>query len=110
MAKKLTSKTATKPKAVKAKTAPVQTMGAPMTLEETLRQLKELGNPGVRAQNAKSGPMGGGAGDNQFGVPRGDVRKLANQINNGRTVPPTDGGCDQRYLNIFRRRRWAELI
>jgi 3-methyladenine DNA glycosylase AlkD len=45
-----------------------------------MRQLKALGNAGVRAQNAKSGPMGSGAGDNQFGVARGDVRKLANKI------------------------------
>ena len=46
-----------------------------MTLEETIRQLKSLGNAGVRAQNAKSG-----AGDNQFGVKRGDLRVLANKI------------------------------
>ena len=46
-----------------------------MTLEETLKQLEALGNAGVRAQNAKSG-----AGDNQFGVSRGDVRMLANKI------------------------------
>ena len=47
-----------------------------MTLNETLKQLKALGNAKVRAQNAKSG-----AGDNQFGVTRGDVRKLAKKIN-----------------------------
>src|SRR5688572_4689357 len=80
MAKQLTTKTATKPKAAKAKAAPAQTKGTTMTLEEALRQLESLGNAGVRAQNAKSGPMGSGAGDNQFGVPRGDVRKLANKI------------------------------
>jgi 3-methyladenine DNA glycosylase AlkD len=80
MAKKLTSGKATKNKAAKAKPTPAQARGTTATLEETLRQLESLGNAGVRAQNAKSGPMGGGAGDNQFGVSRGDVRKLANKI------------------------------
>ena len=80
MAKKLASKTATKPKAGKAKAAPAQAKSTTMTLEEAMRQLKSLGNAGVRAQNAKSGPFGRGAGDNQFGVSRGDVRKLANKI------------------------------
>ena len=46
-----------------------------MTLKETLKQLKALGNEKVRAQNAKSG-----AGDDQFGVSLGDIRKLAKQI------------------------------
>ena len=84
MAKKLKSKQAMKPKAAKAKRAPAQTKsttkGGPLTLEETLRQLQALGSAGVRAQNAKSGPLGNGAGDNQFGVSRGDVRKLASKI------------------------------
>jgi 3-methyladenine DNA glycosylase AlkD len=81
MAKKLTTKTATKTKAASAKkTAPALAKSTTMTLEEAMRQLKALGNEGVRAQNAKSGPMGSGAGDNQFGVARGDVRKLANKI------------------------------
>src|SRR5204862_4092980 len=56
------------------------TKSTTMTLEKALRQLESLGNAGVRAQNAKSGPWGSGAGDNQFGVSRGDVRKLANKI------------------------------
>ena len=46
-----------------------------MTLNETLKQLKALGNEKVRAQNAKSG-----AGDNQYGVSLGDIRKLAKKI------------------------------
>jgi 3-methyladenine DNA glycosylase AlkD len=46
-----------------------------MTLNETLKQLKALGDAKVRAQNAKSG-----AGDNQFGVKHGDIRVLANKI------------------------------
>ena len=80
MAKQSTSTKAKKPKAAKAKSPPAQAKPTTMTLEEAMRQLKSLGNAGVRAQNAKTGPMGSGAGDNQFGVPRGDVRKLANKI------------------------------
>src|SRR5688572_2315747 len=80
MAKKVTSKKATKPKAAKAKPTPAQSTSTAVTLEEALRQLESLGNAAVRAQNAKSGPLGCGAVDNQFGVSRGDVRKLANKI------------------------------
>jgi 3-methyladenine DNA glycosylase AlkD len=78
MAKTSGSKTATKPKAAKAKAAPAK--GAGMSLDVAMRQLKSMGNAGVRAQNAKDGPLGPGAGDNQFGVSRGDVRKIANTI------------------------------
>jgi 3-methyladenine DNA glycosylase AlkD len=80
VAKKATIKTTTKPKAAKAKTASAQVKSGSMTLEQTLKELESLGSASVRAQNAKSGPMGSGAGDNQFGVARGDVRKLAHKI------------------------------
>jgi 3-methyladenine DNA glycosylase AlkD len=46
-----------------------------MTLNETLKQLEALGNEKLRAQNTKNG-----AGDNQFGVKRGDIRALAEKI------------------------------
>ena len=46
-----------------------------MTLNETLKQLKALGNEKVRAHNTKYG-----AGDNQFGVKLGDIRVLAKKI------------------------------
>jgi 3-methyladenine DNA glycosylase AlkD len=46
-----------------------------MTLNETLKQLKALGNEKLRAQNTKHG-----AGDNQFGVSLGDIRVLAKKI------------------------------
>ncbi len=46
-----------------------------MTLENTLSRLKALGNERMRAQNKKNG-----AGDNQFGVRLGDIRKLAKEI------------------------------
>ena len=80
MAKKLTSKKATRPKPAKAKAAPAQTKGATTTLKDALSQLESLGNAGVRAQNAKSGPGWRGAGDNQFGVKHGDIRVLAKKI------------------------------
>jgi len=44
-------------------------------VKETLAQLKALGDERVRAQNKKRG-----AGDNQFGVKLGDLRKLAAKI------------------------------
>jgi 3-methyladenine DNA glycosylase AlkD len=75
MAKKTAVKKATKANAARAKAAPARAKSATVTVEETLRQLKSLGDAGVRAQNAKWG-----AGDNQFGVQRGDLRKLANKI------------------------------
>jgi 3-methyladenine DNA glycosylase AlkD len=46
-----------------------------MTLEETLSQLEALSNKTMRERNRKNG-----AGDNQFGVLMGDIRKLAKKI------------------------------
>jgi 3-methyladenine DNA glycosylase AlkD len=46
-----------------------------MTLNETLKQLKALGNEKTRAHNTRYG-----AGDNQFGVKHGDIRVLAKKI------------------------------
>src|SRR6516165_10638855 len=46
-----------------------------MTLNETLKKLKALGNEAMRKQNTKWG-----AGDNQFGVKHGDIRALAKKI------------------------------
>src|SRR5688572_14935463 len=46
-----------------------------MTLNEALKQLESLGDEKMRAQNAKHG-----AGKNQFGVKRGDLRKVAEEI------------------------------
>lgn len=48
------------------------------TLKETLAQLKSLGNEKVRAQNIRNG-----AGENQFGVKLGDIRKIADTIKDG---------------------------
>ncbi len=75
MAKKLASKKATKPPAAKTKKVPAPTKSTAMTLDEVLAELESLGHAAVRAQNAKSG-----AGENQFGVKRGDLRIVANKI------------------------------
>src|SRR5215213_3119307 len=111
MAKKVSSKTLTKPKAKKAtpaktrpataKTASAPTKSATSTLEETLRQLKGLGDAKVRAQNAKGGPWGSGAGDNQFGVKRGDLRKLADKLKTNHELALSlwkTGNIDAQFL------------
>lgn len=49
-----------------------------MKLKQALGRLEALGNEKVRAQNIKRG-----AGDNQFGVRLGDIRKLAKEIKTG---------------------------
>ena len=46
-----------------------------MTVQEVLKELESLGDEKVRKQNAKAG-----AGDNQFGVSRGDLRVLAKKL------------------------------
>jgi len=46
-----------------------------MTVKAALAELESLGNEKVRAQNRRNG-----AGDNQFGVRLGDIRKLAAKI------------------------------
>src|SRR5688500_9313766 len=46
-----------------------------MTLKDALKQLESFGSEAVRAQNAKNG-----AGKNQFGAKRGDIRKVADKI------------------------------
>ena len=70
-----------------------------MTLEAILAQLKSLGDEKVRAHNRKYG-----AGDNQFGVRLGDIRKLAAKI---KTVDQLaialwdTGNIDARLLAIL---------
>jgi 3-methyladenine DNA glycosylase AlkD len=67
-----------------------------MTLKETLAQLKALGNEKIRAQNTKRG-----AGDNQFGVPLGDIRKLAAKIKTNHKLALAlwkTGNLDARFL------------
>ncbi len=70
-----------------------------MTLKETLTQLEALGNEKMRAQNIRHG-----AGDNQFGVRRGDVRKLAKRIKTNHELALAlweTGNIDARFLAIL---------
>jgi 3-methyladenine DNA glycosylase AlkD len=104
MAKKSKSTKTAKPKAAVGKVRPAKAKSGAPTLEETLAQLKSLGDEKTRAQNAKSGPMGNGAGDNQFGVPRGDVRKLANKIKTNHELALAlwkTGNIDAQFLAVL---------
>ncbi len=70
-----------------------------MTLEETLAQLKALGNEKMRVHNKKHG-----AGDNQFGVRHGDIRKLAKEIKPDHELAVAlweSGNIDARLLAIL---------
>jgi 3-methyladenine DNA glycosylase AlkD len=70
-----------------------------MTLEEALSRLESLGDEKVRAQNRRNG-----AGDNQFGVRLGDIRKLAAEIkgDDGLAAALWDtGNLDARLLAIL---------
>ena len=96
MSKNSTPKKATQPNAPKAAITPAPTESTSITLEETLRQLEALGSAGVRTQNAKSG-----AGDNQFGVKRGDFRLLANKIRSNHSLALSlwkTGNIDAQFL------------
>jgi 3-methyladenine DNA glycosylase AlkD len=96
MAKKSTSKKATKLRAAKAKPVPARAKSTTMSLEETLRQLESLGNEGMRAYNSKSG-----AGDNQFGISLGDIRVLAKKIRTDHALALSlwdTGNVDAQFL------------
>lgn len=68
-------------------------------VEEILDRLKSLGDSKVRERNAKAG-----AGENQFGLRMGDIRKLAKELktdhNLGLALWQT-GNLDARYLAIL---------
>lgn len=80
-----------------AKAAPAKKAApANFTLPETLRQLEALGDATVRAHNAKNG-----AGENQFGVKRGDLRKLADKIKTNHALALelwATGNVDAQFL------------
>jgi 3-methyladenine DNA glycosylase AlkD len=68
-------------------------------LEDALSRLKSLGNEKVRAQNRRSG-----AGENQFGVRLGDIRKLAAEIKSNDPLARAlwdTGNVDARLLAIL---------
>src|SRR5215471_11205091 len=71
----------------------------PMTLKETLAQLKALGDEKTLAHNKKNG-----AGDNQFGVKLGDIRKLGKKIKTNHELALAlweTGNIDARFLAIL---------
>lgn len=70
-----------------------------MTIKETLKELEALGIERMRTQNTKYG-----AGDNQFGVKRGDVRKVAKKIKTDHKLAIElwdTGNVDARFLAIL---------
>ena len=70
-----------------------------MNREETLQQLAALGNEKVRARNRKLG-----AGDNQFGVQMGDLRKVAAKIKKDHALALAlweTGNLDARLLAVL---------
>lgn len=99
MAKAVTPKKPSKPKA--AKPSPASAKGTSVSVEDALKQLKALGDPKVRAQNMKSGAWGAGAGENQFGVPLGDIRTVAKKIKSGHELALDlwdTGNVDAQFL------------
>ena len=67
-----------------------------MPLNETLKQLKALGDAKVKAWNAKSG-----AGKDQFGVALGDIRALAKKIKTDHALAVSlweTGNVDAQFL------------
>jgi len=70
-----------------------------MNLKETLKQLEALGNEKMRAQNTRHG-----AGKKQYGVRRGEVRKLAKKIETDHKLALAlwkTGNIDARFLAIL---------
>src|SRR5688572_3522230 len=70
-----------------------------MTLNETLEQLKALGNETMRKHNTKYG-----AGDKQFGVKHGDIRVLAKKIKTNPELAMSlweTGNADAQLLAIL---------
>lgn len=68
-------------------------------LKSALSQLEALGNEKVRARNIRSG-----AGENQFGVQLGDIRKLAKKLKLGHALALElweTGNVDARLLAIL---------
>jgi 3-methyladenine DNA glycosylase AlkD len=70
-----------------------------MTVKEALAQLKSLGDEKTRKQNQKAG-----AGDNQFGVKLGDIRKIAAKIKNDHQLALelwATGNVDAQFLAML---------
>ena len=70
-----------------------------MTVQQALAKLKALGDEKVRKHNRKYG-----AGDNQFGVKAGDIRKLAQVIKTDHALAIAlwdTGNCDAQLLAVL---------
>jgi 3-methyladenine DNA glycosylase AlkD len=70
-----------------------------MTRDQALAQLKKLGDEKVRARNYRNG-----AGENQFGVKHGDIRKLAAKIKSDHDLALElweTGNLDARLLAVL---------
>jgi len=70
-----------------------------MTLKQAMAELEALGNEKMRTQNVRHG-----SGENQFGVRRGDVRKLAKKIKSDHKLALSlweTGNVDARFLAIL---------
>ncbi|MEM7168161.1 MAG: DNA alkylation repair protein [Planctomycetota bacterium] len=70
-----------------------------MKLKEALKELEALGDEKMRKQN-----LNHGSGDNQFGVRRGDVRKVAKKIKADHDLALElwdTGNIDARFLAIL---------
>lgn len=77
-------------------TLPREVIIPSMTVQETLKELKALGDEKVRMQNAKRG-----AGENQFGVKLGDIRSVAKKIKTDHKLAMAlweTGNLDARFL------------
>ena len=69
------------------------------TVEETLARLAALGDEKRRAHNVKNG-----AGENQYGVPMGEIRKLAAEIKSDQALGMAlwgTGNIDAQLLGIL---------
>lgn len=74
-------------------------MSMPTALKDALAQLEMLGGESVRKHNRKNG-----AGDNQFGVKLGDIRKLARKLKIDHTLALAlwaTGNIDAQLLAIL---------
>ncbi len=70
-----------------------------MTLKDALAALEKLGTEKMRAQNRKNG-----AGENQYGVPMGDIRKVAAKIKTDHELAVQlweTGNVDARFLAVL---------
>jgi 3-methyladenine DNA glycosylase AlkD len=96
MATKTKTVKAKKVKATKPKPARAVSKSTKLTVDGIIKQLRSLGDEATRKHNAKWG-----AGDNQFGVKRGDLRTLANKIKTNHELALSlwqTGNLDAQFL------------